>query len=78
MNKIYDEAGMQMLATAEKGALPMKQCNSGEWLKEVEKRADRLKTLLAVDRLEQALSEARELIAASQILYGEIVNEQQS
>ena len=53
----------------------MSECNSGEWLKEVEKRADRLKALLAVDRLEQALAEARELVAASQILYGEIVNE---
>ena len=77
MGRIMDEAGHLMLATAaEKGAAAMKECNSGEWLKEVERRADRLKALLAVDRLEAALGEARELVAASQILYGEIVNEQ--
>jgi hypothetical protein len=54
----------------------MQQCTSGEWLKEARKRMDRLTVLLAVERHEQALAEARELIAASQILYGEIVNEQ--
>jgi hypothetical protein len=54
----------------------MKECNSGEWLKEAKKRLDRLTELLAVDRKEQALAEARELVAAAQILYGEVVNEQ--
>lgn len=54
----------------------MKECNSGEWLKEARKRLDRLTALLAVDRKEQALAEARELVAAAQILYGEVVNEQ--
>lgn len=54
----------------------MKECNSGEWLKEAKKRLDRLTALLAVDRKEQALAEARELVAAAQILYGEVVNEQ--
>lgn len=59
-------------------AMPiMKECNSGAWLGEVKKRVDRLTALLAVDRKEQALAEARELVAASQILYGEVVNEQE-
>ena len=54
----------------------MKECNSGAWLGEVKKRVDRLTALLAVERHEQALAEARELVAAAQILYGEVVNEQ--
>jgi hypothetical protein len=58
-------------------AMPvMKECNSGEWLKEVKRRIERLEVNLAVCRNDAALAEARELIAASQILYGEIVNEQ--
>lgn len=55
----------------------MTECNSGSWLAEVKKRTDRLTALLAVDRLDSALAEARELVAASQILYGEIVNEKE-
>jgi hypothetical protein len=53
----------------------MKECNSGAWLKEVKKRLDRLTAALAVESNERALAEARELVAASQILYGEVVNE---
>lgn len=57
-------------------AMPiMNQCNSGEWLKEVKRRVERIEVNLAVARSDAALAEARELIAASQILYGEIVNE---
>lgn len=54
----------------------MQKCNSGEWLREAERRLDRLKTCLATGRQESAIAEARELIAASQILYSEIVVEQ--
>ncbi|MEI5996815.1 hypothetical protein H3V53_06255 [Paraburkholderia bengalensis] len=54
----------------------MQQCNSGEWLKEAKRRVDRIQTCLAVDRRESALAEARELIAAAQILYSEIAVEQ--
>jgi len=73
-------------------AMPvMKECNSGEWLKEARNRLERLEKLLARkepagvepsirakladDTRRSMLAEARELIAASQILYGEIVNE---
>ena len=72
----YDETGLPMLATTDKGAPVMQKCNSGEWLKEAKRRIERLETCLAVQRTDGALAEARELIAASQILYGEIVNEQ--
>lgn len=50
--------------------------DSTEWLKEVKKRVDRLQAALATDKLDAAQAEARELVAASQILYGEVVNEQ--
>lgn len=53
----------------------MKECNSAAWLKEVERRADRIKAALAVGKSDKAMAEARELIAASQIMYGEIINE---
>lgn len=56
----------------------MTKCNSGAWLAEVEKRADRLKAALAVGQIERAHAEARELAAASQILYGEIVSESEN
>lgn len=56
----------------------MKESNSGEWLKEVEKRADRLKAALAVGQMDRAQVEARELAAASQILYGEVLSESAS
>lgn len=69
----------------------MKECNSGEWLAEVKKRVDRLEKLLArkepvgvapstrmklADDTNRSMkAEARELVAAAQILYGEVVNE---
>lgn len=56
----------------------MKESNSGEWLKEVEKRADRLKAALAVGQMDRAQAEARELTAASQILYDEVQSEKES
>ena len=54
----------------------MKESNSAEWFKEVKKRVDRLQAALAVGKMEAAQAEARELVAASQILYGEVVSEQ--
>lgn len=53
----------------------MKECNSGAWLAEVKKRTDRLTAALATGETDRARAEARELVAASQILYGEIVHE---
>lgn len=69
----------------------MKECNSGEWLKEAKNRIERLEKLLsrkepagvavstrvklADDTQRSMLSEARELAVASQILYDEIVHE---
>lgn len=55
----------------------MKECNSGAWLAEVKKRADRLTAALATGDKDRAIAEARELVAASQIVYGEVVHEQQ-
>lgn len=53
----------------------LKASNSAEWLKEVKKRIDRLNVALKLGETESAQAEARELVAASQILYGEVVNE---
>lgn len=53
----------------------LKESNSTEWFKEVKKRVDRLQAALATEKLDAAQAEARELVAAAQILYGEVVNE---
>lgn len=53
----------------------LKASNSAEWLKEVERRVIRIQSAIGSGNLESAQSEARELVAASQILYGEVVNE---
>jgi hypothetical protein len=72
----YDETGLPMLATADKGAPVMQKCNSDEWMKEVKRRVNRVDACLATNRSGYARMEILELIAAAQILYGEIVNEQ--
>lgn len=53
----------------------MTECNSGAWLGEVKKRVDRLQAALVTGDMDRAQSEARELVAASQIVYGEVVHE---
>lgn len=53
----------------------LKASNSAEWLKEVERRVIRIQSAIGSGNLESAQAEARELVAASQILYGEVVNE---
>lgn len=53
----------------------LKASNSAEWLKEVNRRIQRLQAALVTEQREAAQAEARELVAASQILYGEVVNE---
>ncbi|TCK87346.1 hypothetical protein [Paraburkholderia sp. BL9I2N2] len=57
-------------------AMPiMTECNSGAWLKEVRKRVDRLQAALVTGDRDRAQIEARELVAASQIAYEEVVHE---
>lgn len=53
----------------------LKASNSAEWLKEVERRVIRIQSAIGSGNLDTAHAEARELVAASQILYGEVVNE---
>lgn len=57
--------------------MTVKECNSGAWLAEVKKRTDRLTAALATGDKDRAIAEARELVAASQIVYGEVVHEHQ-